>query len=112
MYSRIHADSAIVTEPSVITGDLPSGWIACSDGGASIVAGSRSYLTSSYGTSSSSSSQSTRCERELFRWWTVITNYAYHARHASEMVSGRRGRGRGVLRAHAGGEARSVSGHE
>ncbi len=65
-------DSATVTSPSVITGDLPSGCTSRSSGGASIVLRSRSYFRISYGTPSSSSSQSTRCERELFRWWTVI----------------------------------------
>src|SRR5436190_7491414 len=71
MYSRITADSATVLPSSVITGDLPSGWMLCSEGGARLVFGSRSYLTSSYCTPSSSSSQSTRCDRELLRWWTV-----------------------------------------
>ena len=34
--------SATVTLPSVITGDLPSGWMACSSAGASDVFLSRS----------------------------------------------------------------------
>ena len=66
-YSRIAPDSATVTPSSVITGDLPSGCTFCSSGGASIVFGSRWYFTISYGRPSSSSSHSTRCERELLR---------------------------------------------
>ena len=37
----IAPDSAITSPSSVITGDLPSGWMALSSGGASRVAGSR-----------------------------------------------------------------------
>jgi len=40
--------------------------------GASIVFGSRWYFLISYSRPSSSSNQRMRCERELFRWWTVI----------------------------------------
>ena len=69
----IAPDSATVTPSSVITGDLPSGCTLRSSGGASIVFASRWYFWISYGRPSSSSSQSTRCERELLRWWTVIT---------------------------------------
>ena len=69
----IAPDSATVVPSSVITGDLPSGCTFSSSGGASIVLASRWYFWISYGTPSSSSSQSTRCERELLRWWTVIT---------------------------------------
>ena len=63
----IAPDSATVMPSSVMTGDLPSGWTCVSSGGASIVFASRWYFFSSYGTPSSSSSQRTRCERELFR---------------------------------------------
>jgi hypothetical protein len=35
------ADSAIVVSPSVMTGDLPSGWIFASSGGASRVSALR-----------------------------------------------------------------------
>ena len=35
----IAPDSASVTSPSTMTGDLPSGWTARNAGGASIVAG-------------------------------------------------------------------------
>jgi hypothetical protein len=41
MYSMIAPDSASVTSPSVITGDLPSGCTCRSSGGASIVFASR-----------------------------------------------------------------------
>ena len=40
----IAPDSATVTSPSVITGDLPSGCTSRSSGGASIVLLSRSYF--------------------------------------------------------------------
>src|ERR1700733_2803617 len=66
-------DSAMVRAPSVITGDLPSGCTRRSSGGASSVCGSRWYFTNWYSQPSSSSSHSTRCERELFRWWTTIS---------------------------------------
>ena len=68
----IAPDSATVIASSVSTGDLPSGCTRVSSGGASIVFASRWYFWISYGTPSSSSSQRTRCERELLRWWTVI----------------------------------------
>ena len=40
----IAPDSATVASPSVITGDLPSGWTARSSAGASMVFGSRWYF--------------------------------------------------------------------
>src|SRR5262249_7108330 len=69
-YSTMAPDSAIVLAPSVITGDLPSGWTCFSSGGAIGNGDMRWYFTISYGVPISSSSQRIRCERELFRWWT------------------------------------------
>ena len=63
----IAPDSPIVCAPSLMTGDLPSGCTRLSCAGARSVFGSRWYFTISYGQPSSSSSHSTRCERELFR---------------------------------------------
>src|SRR5690242_20634515 len=67
-----------------------------SSGGASIVFGSRSYFWISYGTPSSSSSQRTRCERELLRWWTVSIGTL---RRLPRRAHCRRPRARGLPRA-------------
>ena len=64
-------DSATVTSPSVITGDLPRGWILFNSGGASIF-DVLSYRLTSYCTPSSSKSQMILCERELLKWCTTI----------------------------------------
>src|SRR6185437_8917266 len=71
-YSTSAPDSAITRPLSSSTGDLPSGCTFFSSGGAKGTGDMRWYLTISYGTPSSSSSHRMRCERELFRWWTLI----------------------------------------
>src|SRR5678815_3499348 len=71
MYSMIAPDSDSTTLPSVMTGAVPNGCSALYSAGASRVTGSRSYFFSSYGTASSSHSQTIRSDCEMPRWWTV-----------------------------------------